>query len=378
MKLSHHLFKQQIAVICFYALCIPFACRKPTLNPYINLGNVVDVKKFGAQGNGKTDDTEAIGRAMEQAAMLKQPLYFPRGKYPVHLILKFDSLEIIGEEQPIDNWDQGTIILGLINCNNKKNIHLENLGIDTRNRLGNNEQAGLNSGDIADSLPLNQSFTNISIIGDGTRANKHGILCEAGSNISLKNIRVSEFFHGVAIRSSNVHAYNIIATHCGFTSVVVKSAIGKNNTVRNVFISNVLIYGDPSDPYLRGGMVLIQSFNPESRTSDVTINYINSIWGGESIVKVQQVAGEIQNIVINKCNGLYSGDTHERAAYEIDGGKNIRIENCSTADAFGVGFRSINNPQNLIVKNCFERGSKAGGWSGIFQYLQLNGIEIYK
>ena len=378
MKLSRNLFNQQVAAIWLLILLTPYACTKPQLHSLINSGNLVDVKKYGAQGNGINDDTESINRAMEQAAILKKPVFFPAGKYPVHLILQFDSLQIIGEEQPIDNWDQGAIILGLINCNNKKNIHIENLGIDTRYRLGNTEEAGLNSGNIADSIPLNQSFTNISIMGEGTRYNKHGVLCQSGSDISLKNIRVSEFYHGVAIRSSNVLADNIVATHCGYSSVIVKSALGKNSVVKNVFISNVLIYGDPSDLYRRGGMVLIQSFNPESITSDVTINFVNSNWGGEGIVKVQQVAGAVQNIVINGCNGLYCGDTQYRAAYDIDGGKNIRIENSSTANAFGFGFRSVNNPQNLIVKNCFEKGSFAGSWSGSFQYLQLNGIEIFK
>ena len=377
MKLSQNFFNR-IAVIWVLALIIPYACRKPQLNSLLNTGNVVDVKMYGAKGNGIADDTEAVNRAMEQAVINKQPLYFPSGKYPIRLIVKFDSLQIIGEEQPIGNWDQGTIILGLINCNNKKAVHIENLGIDTRNRLNIGDHAGLSSGDIPDSLPLNQSFTNVSIIGDGTRYNKHGVLCQAGSDISLKNIRVSEFYHGIAIRSSNVIADNIVATNCGFTSVVVKSAQGKNSVVSNVLISNVFIYGDPSDLYRRGGMVLIQSFSPESLTSDVIINYVSSTWGGEGIVKVQQLAGGVQNIRINNCNGVNCGDSRERAAYEIDGGKNIRIENCSTVDAFGTGYRSINNPQNLIIKNCFEKGSKAGSWSGSFQYLQLNGLELFK
>jgi hypothetical protein len=371
-------YNQRIALICVLALFIPYACSKPLVNPVLNTGDFVNVKKYGAKGDGIADDTEAVSRAMEQAAINKHPLYFPSGKYPVRLIVKFDSLQIIGEEQPIDNWDQGAIILGLINCNNKKNIHIENLGIDTRNRLSISDQAGLSSGDIADSLPLNQSFTNVSLIGDGTRYNKHGVLCEAGSGISLKNIRVSEFYHGIAIRCSNVIADNIVATYCGFTSVVVKSAQEKNSAVNNIFISNVFIYGDPSDLYRRGGMVLIQSFSSESLTSDVIINYVSSTWGGEAIVKVQQLAGGVQNVRINNCNGLNCGDSQQRAAYEIDGGKNIRIENCSTVDAFGTGFRSINNPQNLVVKNCFESGSKAGSWSGSFQYLQLNGIELIK
>jgi len=44
---------------------------------------IISVKSFGAKGNGKTDDTVAVQKAINEAAKTKKPLYIPVGEYKI-------------------------------------------------------------------------------------------------------------------------------------------------------------------------------------------------------------------------------------------------------------------------------------------------------
>jgi hypothetical protein len=359
-------------------LLLVVSCTKNSDTPIDTPAPRINVKDYGAKGDSTTDDNAAIVAAMAAAHQKRIPLYFPAGKYNARIQLSFDSLQIIGEARPGSSWTNGTIILGLVDCNYKKNTTIQDLGIDSRNRLLPGDDAALSSGKLAGDQPLNQTFRNISLIGGGYNEFKHGILCQAGSDIRISNIVVSNFYHGVAIRSSNVNIDTVSALYCGFTSIVIKSAQGKNVLTQNVSVKNITITGDPNDVYRRGGVVLVQSYNDESISQNITIDNVKSYWGGEAVVEVQQLAGIVQNVTITNCYGENCGDNPGRAAFDIIGGKAITLTNCNTVKSNGYGFRSSSNPVNLSVKSSFESGSAAGAWLGNYKYLQLNGVEIIK
>ena len=44
-------------------------------------GNALDARAFGAQGDGKADDTGAIQKALEAAAEVRGTVFFPAGTY---------------------------------------------------------------------------------------------------------------------------------------------------------------------------------------------------------------------------------------------------------------------------------------------------------
>ena len=187
----------------FFLLLFIGGCSKNTTSKNTN-ATYVNVKDCGAIGNGIIDDTHSFDLAMDKADSLHIPVFAPNGVYKVNLVVSHDNLMIMGEQQPGEFLTEGTVLLGKINCHNKKNISIVNLGIDSRNQFGSDDAAALYSGDGADSLVLNQTFQNISIIGDGYLSYKHGILCQTGSGITIKYITVSFFYHGIAIRASNV------------------------------------------------------------------------------------------------------------------------------------------------------------------------------
>jgi hypothetical protein len=338
----------------------------------------INVRNYGATGNGSSDDTKAFNLAMDAADSLHLPVFVPIGFYKVAIVLSHDGLSIIGEQQPGEHLTGGTVIIGKISCNNKRNISITNLGIDPRGQLQAVDAGALISGNGIDSVPLHQKFNQISLIGDGFSGYKHGILCQTGSDISIKNIIVSNFYHGIAIRSSNILVDSIQAISCGFTSVVVKSAETYNSHIYNVSVNHVTISGNPNDAYSRGGLILIQSYEDISKTENILVQNINSTNGGISCVAVEQAKGIVDNVTISNCTSQGQGDANTRACYDVIGGSNITFSNCSAVNSLGFGYRSTGAVHNIRVVNSNERNSGIGPWTGTFTYLQLNGIEIVK
>jgi hypothetical protein len=367
--------KQYLVLILF------FGCSKKDIQqtpPAPAAPGQVSVRDYGARGDGVTDDTKAFEKTMRAADSLRQQLFIPTGIYRVKLVLAYDNLQIIGQKQPDDNLQDGSIIVGLIDCNNKKNISISNLGIDARGRLDAADDAALTSGVAIDTVPLHHRFNHITLRGDGYNAFKHGILCQAGPDIEIKNIIVTLFYHGIAVRSSHVLVDSIQANYCGFTSVVVKSAAGLNRYTNHVTVDHVNIQGSKSVVLERGGAVMVYSEEPSSLTSNISIRNVYSVFGGTACVLIEQNKGSVDNVTISNCYAERLADQYDRATYDVNGGSNVFFNNCTSIDSKGFGFRTRNNAVNVQVAGSFEKGSKKGAWVGQYKYLQLNGVEIIK
>lgn len=102
---------------------------------------MINVKQFGAKGNGKQDDTTAIQRCFERA--LAKPggdsVYLPAGVYPVKGLSLAQSK---GEWQKHvrlygDSWQASRIFLNTegigIDCIGASNLEFENIGIQSGN-----------------------------------------------------------------------------------------------------------------------------------------------------------------------------------------------------------------------------------------------------
>ena len=249
------------------------------------------------------------------------------------------------------------------------------MGIDARN---SQSPAALTSGDGSDSADLYQNFSNISLLGGGYQVFNHGILCQTGRHITLRKILVKNFYHGIALRSSEVRADSIEAISCGFTSIIIKAAEGKNSRTRNIVISNVKISGNPDNPFERGGMILAQSVENESIIENIELNRISSRFSGVSTITIDQIKGEVKKVKILDCNAAYQGHDAGTACYDIKGGTDILFSNCSSIQARGTGFRCTGSTQRVRAEQCYESGSGIRAWWGNFSYLQLNGVEIIK
>lgn len=335
----------------------------------------VNVMETGAVANGIKDDTPAFEKAIQIADSLHLPVIIPAGIYRANIIIPYDNITLSGQLQPSASFRYGTRIIGSINCNNKKNITLQQLGVDNSQLKA---VAAIIAGDGVDTMPLHHQYKNITIIGGGFADYTHGILCQTGGDISMHRILVKNCYHGIAIRSSNILVDSVEAISCGFTSIIIKSAETKNAITRNVFVKQVTITGNPSSPHERGGMILVQSYSDNSVTENIEISDVNSTYAGISAIAIDQSKGKVQQIKIYNCKANQQGDNTDRACYDVNGGSQILFKNCTSSQALGTGFRCRGNTSQVRVEQSFENTSGTAAWQGNFNYLQLNGVEIIK
>lgn len=60
---------------------VPMVAYQPTGNSAGNIRGMLNAMDFGAKGDGTTDDTEAIQKAMDKAALTNGAVFIPEGKY---------------------------------------------------------------------------------------------------------------------------------------------------------------------------------------------------------------------------------------------------------------------------------------------------------
>lgn len=367
-------------ILVFLTGCSRKTVEEPQLGARISMDSsiYVNVKDYGATGRADTDDTQAFNSAMRAADLLHKAVFVPVGRYKVNLSIAADNIKLVGEKQPDEMLAGGSVIAGKINCNKKKNITIANLAIDSQGQLGDNDVAALFSGDGSDSIILNQTFRDLTLIGDGYTSYKHGILCQVGSGITIRNILVVNFYHGIAIRSSNISVDTVRSVNCGFTSVIIKSAEGANKRTENVYVDHINISGNPHDPYSRGGMVLIQSYAPESITRNIHVQHVDSKYGSAACVAVDQHEGIVDQVLVENCFSMGQGNAATQACYDVAGGSNIVFRNCTAINSRGWGFRATGNVRGVRVEDSYEHKSRQGSWRGSFAYLQLNGKEIIR
>lgn len=360
-----------IALVYLFISCSKDNNSKSSQVEYIVPAKYISVKNFGVIGDGKSDETAAFAKAQDYAYANKIALFIPNGYYKINLELKYDSLYIFGENKPIirsNSLVNGAVIIGTINSKNKKFIQIENLGVWS-------QSDAIITGDDLGSKPLYQKYLNLELLGTGYFGYKHGLLCQSGSNINIENITVTSFFIGIAIRTSNVNIKNTIANKCGFTSIVVKSAMGGNEFAQNVNIEDVIINGDSTDAYSRGGAILVQSYDDNCYTKNITINNVKSYHGGVGTVLIEQRKGRVDSVNINNCYSYKSGDNPIRASFDVTGAaSNIYFNNCNSSFSNAIGYRTNKDATNIRVIKSFENGSKVAPYEGPFKFLELNNI----
>ena len=358
-----------IIVVTLIVSCSKTDNTKSNEDAFIMPTKYISVKNFGGVGDGKSDETAAFAKAQDYAYTNKVALLIPNGYYKINLELKYDSLYIFGENKPVTRSDSlvnGAVIIGTINSKNKKSIHIENLGVWS-------QSDAIITGDELGSKPLNQKYANLELLGTGYFGYKHGLLCQSGSSINIQNITVTRFFHGIAIRASDVNIKNLIANKCGFTSIVVKSAMGGNEMAQNVKIEDVIINGDSTDIYSRGGAILVQSYDDNCNTKNITINNVKSYHGGVGTILIEQRKGRVDSVNINNCFSYKAGDNPIRASFDVMGAaSNIIFNNCTSEFSNAIGYRTNKDAINIRVIKSYESGSKIAAYEGPFKFLELN------
>jgi Ca2+-binding RTX toxin-like protein len=167
-----------------------------TVLPASNAGNILDVKAFGAVGNGIVDDTKAIQAAINHAAANKLNLNFSSGTYAISSSLTFEGWQnqtVTGLGATIKaatTYKPLLPIEGMLDFNNARNVTVNGLNIDGNQanlpakyiyihgiRFTNSDTVTASSNTISNTVGNAMAFietNNPSVIGNTLTSWQHG------------------------------------------------------------------------------------------------------------------------------------------------------------------------------------------------------------
>lgn len=321
-------------------------------------GAYVNVKDFGATGDGSTDDTSAVQAAID-AAVLGGVVYFPKGEYVVSsLTAGGPNKRFLGTNSGnSSNQTSGSLFSSTIRFTEttsdaftfsdagffSKNVVFENLGFQA------NTAGAVLSFDTYGEVRMNDCLVNNLGTGDGVSLNEVYLISFSDCFITKTgNIRQSG---SAGVRIDNTGLGGIFNF---FTSTV------------NQYDSGVLI-----DALYNDGTQL-ESFNfigsqANSNTIGLGLSgFLRSgtisgcYFEGNILASIQMIQG-VQNFAIQGCFFNDPGSTTAelrigRAAIANDQNvRNISVEACHFSNINNVGIEVRADPAfggNILVKNC--------------------------
>src|SRR5579859_7662039 len=87
------------------------AISAPTQQSGARTGSVYNVLDFGAKGDGKTPDSEAIQKALDAAGAVGGTVYFPAGRYPCHDLRIHPHTTVLADPQCGYRGEGGAMLL---------------------------------------------------------------------------------------------------------------------------------------------------------------------------------------------------------------------------------------------------------------------------
>jgi parallel beta-helix repeat protein len=246
----------------------------------------IDVRTFGAKGDGQTDDTQALQRAILEAEKTGNNLLFSQGTYIISKRLDFEKFEnqtVSGSNATIkaaENYKQQTLE-GLFSFNQAKNVKLSGLTFD------GNEQ----------NLPADMTFlhgiffrnSNSVEVSNNTTKNTvgNGIAIVETDNPNIHNNIVGSYQHGgIEFKRAN----NIVVTDNTITGVGDKGPTNEiGNTRATMSTSGILITGTAT-----GGD---SSLEPPHSGARVERNLISNSAGGGIKIEDQNNVSVVGNYV---------------------------------------------------------------------------------
>ncbi len=192
--------------------------------------DVINVKCFGAVGDGVRDDTDAINKALEQADRSKAVL-FPKGTYIISDTLTLSGQVIVGEsvsDVVLKVSDSVSSPINRMIVSIESPISLENMTLDA-----NGADTGLF---FQYSNGVHTRLENIVL----KNAKGHGIHCQTSMSGSMRTVR-SEGNGGDGFRfdgCTNFAAYNIEAINNKGAGIRVQGAVDSGQMGGGVYLNS--------------------------------------------------------------------------------------------------------------------------------------------
>ena len=335
----------------------------------------INVKEYGATGDGSTDDTSAINSAISSLTT-GGTLIFPKGTYKISSAVAFD-----GKEATVQAYGATFTLVG------------NNAGFHVKGTINNfNVFGGTINGDN-DATRSDASTAQIGwLIGDAVGATIN--------NVTIRDVKVNQANVGFKASygggSSPTVAFNVRFINCqaidsagttggvgyGFQFAQVSGGMmdnclaadctrhgiylseGADYTISNCYVkdggigsgvvrgavaiarsNNVTVTGCSIDNANDVGMVIDdddQGLSPDNYSKNITIsgctfkaNVLGGIWVGENLASPNTPTGLVENLIINACT-FHSYPSTTSSEIRINSGKNIILSN-SVLDATNAG-----------------------------------------
>jgi hypothetical protein len=177
-------------------------------------GDVINVKDFGATGNGTTDDTAAI-----QAAITTAPagaaIYFPKGSYLAAKILITKSITIFGDGMDVTEWVYSLNTVGSAVLPSAAAYFVVS---------GQNTKFDISNGTIVDKFGL-RYFGDVTTAIGCTDASST-VATTFPKQIKAFNVKFVDFWDCIWL-----NARNLIVQNCEFILTYGKASIGQPNAI---------------------------------------------------------------------------------------------------------------------------------------------------
>lgn len=316
-----------------------------------------------------------IGAALT-ASTTGDTIVIAPGVYTENLTMSVAGVTLEGSGQPrFDSGTgrlvDGTVIRGTIGMSTTVGLTVRNLGVDVVGMSDPTDciSSSNNSGSVF------RNFENLTLLGNGTAGLGHGLYC-GGNHMDIRNVRVYDCYHGIAIHGSYINISNAYLYRCGGTGLIIKSKGGVN--CHHVNVNNVLLQGETTSSATRSGAIYLQSADTTDSVRYCNISNVTAKNCVNGVVNLTRLDAEGAVSDINFVNIASDGNLDAAGVgdYWIKTGNNLAFTNCrSTNRSAGYGFRmdTGDNVGDVYLSNCLADTTGSGPHNGTFKALGLNG-----
>lgn len=348
-----------------------------TVNQAIEWRTVATVEKWGAVGDGVTDDSQAFRDMYAETGTL----ILREGAYKADVLLT-GNIVVVGAGNPHISEDKtmlvgGTRIIGklLIRSNN---AYLRNFGVDAGSASG--LPVGT-EGFVCDAIEYETGVfldaANITTLGRDSMNTTHGFLFEGYEGFRVSNITVGLRYYGVVCKSRNGRIDGVRHVDIGGCGVFAKSDVPDfagfvDGTIQNVSINDVAGTTQEGLTDCVGVYVLASS----TLLRNVDVSNVRQTFGRAPLaivggfgttycigVTFDQIVGDRTNVVVDMGGTLFDINGGLIRGDDYSSGYIFRIGTAVTNWHIGTAVGSITNPAITGTDAFFAFGT--GGWDHI-------------
>lgn len=311
---GQHYFKQEVAF---------------EQDAYFKLAPHVDVKAYGATGDGSTDDTTAIQAALDAAETTGNPIFFPFGTYMISATLKVaNGMRLIGSTMFQQSWIKASAAIAMIESDSvdtaasTANIAIENLYIDGNSLatdgivLGTDSFSYLNSRYALRDMQIVGCTNGVTI--NGSTYGSMERLFIAGTNTAASTgLKFGQQCQGAVVKNVQVHGFAVniygTLTRVSFENCTSYCEATDTNTTNLVKIEDCYGYkfidctfenllADPAAI----NEVLVQSTSASPTYYTENNSFVGCVWNGTCTTSTNLVLGQATKsatakTVIDRC-----------------------------------------------------------------------------